>query len=97
MDLVEHLGTQALDLTQAPLHAPSSLCLPLVRHVEEPVADDGADLDFAGFCRAAAEWVGAAGAAGVARGGTTSAGVGDLFVCERLGCCLSGSPPARPL
>ena len=59
----------------------------------------GVDVDFAAFCRAAAgrvfnECSGLGGGCG--QGGTRSAGVGDLPVCERLGDGLSWSPPARP-
>ena len=38
---IEHSEAQALDLSQAPLHAPSPLCPPLLVHVDEPVAHDG--------------------------------------------------------
>ena len=54
VDPVEYPGAQALDLTQAPLHAPSPFCLTLVQHVEEPVADDGVDVDFTALRNSAA-------------------------------------------
>ena len=54
VDLVEHLKAQPLHLAQAPLHAPSPFCPPLVQNVEEPVAYDAVGVDFAAFCRAAA-------------------------------------------
>ena len=67
---VEHSKGQPLDLLQAPLHAPSPFCPPLVQQVEEPVAHDGVGVDFPAFCRAAAglvfneqrlEWLGPPG------------------------------------
>ena len=53
VDPVAHPRAQAPDLSQAMLHVPSPLCLPLVGHVEEPVAHDAVDVDFAAFCRVA--------------------------------------------
>ena len=41
VDPVEHPWAQALDVAQAPLRVPLSFRLPLVRHVDEPVAHDG--------------------------------------------------------
>ena len=70
---------QALDLTQTPLHAPSSSCPPLFQHVEEPVADDGVAVDFGAFCRAADGLV-----FNEFSGGTGSADVGEI-VCGQLG------------
>ena len=58
---------------QAPLHAPSPLCPPLVNHVWEPVTHDGVDVDFAGFVQLQLDSsktsapTGAAGAARAAR------------------------------
>ena len=57
VDPVEHPWARAPDLAQAPLHAPSPFCPPLVQHVEEPVAHDGADVDFAAFRTAVTELV----------------------------------------
>ena len=62
--------------------------------MSEPVAHDGVGVDFAAFCRAAAglffnecsDW-----------GGTRSAGMGGLLMCERSGDGVSWSPPARPV
>ena len=72
-----------------------SFCPPLVQHVEEPVAHDWVGVDFAAFCRAAAGLVFNKCSGG--RGGTRSAGVGDLLVCDRSSDGVSWLPPARPL
>ena len=76
-DRVEHPGAKVLDFAQALLHRPSPFCLPLVHHVEEPVAHDGVDMDSTAL-RTAATALGAVGAAGVLD-------VGDLLVSERWG------------
>ena len=63
VDSVEDPGAEAPDLSQAVLRAPSPLCPPLVQHVEELVAHDGVDVNFAALRTAGA----AAGVAGAAR------------------------------
>ena len=75
-------GLQAPDLRQAPLHAPSPLCPPLVHHVEEPVAHDGVDVDFAAVRTAAAGLVFDECSGWRGRSGR-SADAGDLLVSER--------------
>ena len=50
VDPVEHPAAQPL--AQAPPQPPFHL--PLLQHVEEPVAHDGVDVDFVAFRRAAA-------------------------------------------
>ena len=96
VDPVEQPRAQPLDLAQAPLHAPSPFCIPLVQHVEEPDAHDGVGVDYAALRVAApalvfnqcsgGEWLGR-----LER--HKGADVGDLHVCERSGDALSRSPP----
>ena len=92
VDPVEHPRAQTLDLAQAPLHVPSPFGSPLVQHVEEPVAGDGIDVDFAALRDAAAGLV-----FNERGGGTRSFDVGELFVRERPVDGFSWSPPARAL
>ena len=94
VDPVEHRGTQALDLAQAPPHVPSPLGLPLVHHVEKPVAGDGVDVDLAALGTAAAGLVFNDCDGG---GGTRRLDVGELLVCERPVDGFSWSPPGRAL
>ena len=96
VDPVEHPGAQARDLGQAPLHAPSPFCPPLVHNVQEPVAHDGVDVDLAALRTTAAGLVFTECSGQGDRGGW-SAGVGDLLVSERSGDGVSWLPPARPL
>ena len=94
VDAVEHSGAQALDLAQAPPHVPAPLGLPLVHHVEEPVAGDGIHEDLAALRCAAAGLVfdGRGG-----RGSTRRLDLGELLVCERPVDGFSWSPPGRAL
>ena len=82
------------DLAQAALHAPSTFCPPLVQHIEEPVAHDGVDVDFAALRIAAVGLVFNECSGWGGWSGTGGADVGDLTVCERSGDGLSWSPPA---
>ena len=100
VDAVEHSGAQALDLAQAPPHVPAPLGLPLVHHVEEPVAGDGIDVDLAALRFAAAGLVfnersGWGGWGGC--GGTKSFDVGELLARERPVDCFYWSPPGQAL
>ena len=92
VDPVEHPGAQTLDLAQAPLHVPSPLSPPLVKHVEEPVAGDRVDVNLAALRTAAAGLV-----FNECSSSTGSLGVGELLVCERRVDGFSWSPPGRPL
>ena len=91
VDAVEHPGAKALDLAQAPPHVPSPLGLPLVQHVEEPVAGNG-DVDLTALrCTAA-------GLVFNGRGGSTRRlDLGELLVCERPVDGFSWSPPGWAL
>ena len=94
VDAVEHSGAQPLDLAQAPPHVPSSFCLPLVQHVEEPVAGNGVDVDLAALrCTNAGLVFNGRGGRGSAR----CLDVGELLVCERPVDAFSWSPPDRAL
>ena len=68
---------------------PSSLCLPQAQHVEEPVANNKVDVDLAAVRSAAAGLV-----FNECSGGTGSADVGELLVCEQPVGGFSRSPPA---
>ena len=92
VDPVEHPRAQALHLAQAPLHVPSPLSLPLVQHVEEPVAGDRVDLDLAALGSAAVGLV-----FNECSNCTGSLDVGELLVCERPVDGFSWSPPGRAL
>ena len=85
----------APDLSQAPLHAPPFVS-PQVQLVEEPVAHEGVDVDFAALRTAAAGLVFNECSSWGGRGGW-SADVGDLLVSERSSDGVSWLPPARPL
>ena len=99
VDPVEHPGAKTLDLTQTSVYATSPFCPPLFQNVEEPVSHDGADLNFAAICRAAAglvfnecsAWSGRGGRGGL--GGTRSADVGDVLETEQSSDGVSSLPP----
>ena len=74
--------------------SPSPLGLPLVHHVEKPVAGDGVDVDLAALGTAAAGLVFNDCDGG---GGTRRLDVGELLVCERPVDGFSWSPPGRAL
>ena len=94
VDAVEHSGAQALDLAQAPPHVPAPLGLPLVHHVEEPVAGDGIHEDLAALrCTAAGLVFNGRGG----RGSTRRLDAGELLVCERPVDGFAWSPPGRAL
>ena len=86
VDPVEQPKAQPLDLAQAPLHAPSPFCIPLVQHVEEPDAHDGVGVDYAALRVAAPGLVFNQCSGGGWLGRLErhkGADVGDLLVCER--------------
>ena len=85
-------GHRRWDLTQAPLHVPSSFGFPVAQHVEEPVAGDGIDVDLAAFESAAAGLV-----FNERGGGTRSFDVGELLVREQPIDGFSWSPLDRAL
>ena len=93
LDAVEHSGAQALDLAQAPPHVPVPLGLPLVHHVEEPVAGDGIHEDLAAFGSAATWPV----FDGRSCSGARSLDLDEFLVRERPADGFSWSPPGRPL
>ena len=93
MHVVEHIGAETLGLAQAPLHVPVPFGLPLLLHVEEPVAGDGVHVNFAAFGSAAAGFV----FDGPSGSGSMSFDGSELLVCERPVDGFSWSPPGRAL